>query len=116
MISADILLSRLPVGSSARTTFGLPAKLGAPVPNVRNHLVIYPWEYRYSFDGDGGQPVTISSPVRWVLAYGGDFTLSNLMACIGCQSKRCRGYDRDICTTNEHDLLEQVFNIYLDVR
>ena len=63
----------------AKDTFGLPAKLGAPVPNVRNHLVIYPWEYRYGFDGDGGQPVTISSPVRWVLAYGGDFTLSNLM-------------------------------------
>ncbi|MBT8439893.1 MAG: hypothetical protein KJO91_09210 [Gammaproteobacteria bacterium] len=62
-----------------RETFGLPSKLGTPLANIRNELEVYPWEYLYQLDGDSSQTVRISSPVRWVMAYAGGYTLSDLL-------------------------------------
>ena len=52
----------------ARDPFEIPTKLGSPVPNIKNQLEIYPWEYVHEL-GDPSQAVRISSPVKWVLAY-----------------------------------------------
>ena len=63
----------------ARETFDIPAKLSTPIPNIRNELVIQPWEYRYLIGGDAERPVVVTSPVRWNLTYGSGTTLSDLM-------------------------------------
>ena len=63
----------------ARETFGLPSKLGTPLANIRNEIEVYPWEYVYDLDGDSDQKVRISSPVRWVMAYSSDYSLSDLL-------------------------------------
>ncbi|MFQ5773114.1 MAG: hypothetical protein ACE5GS_01210 [Kiloniellaceae bacterium] len=63
----------------ARETFDIPAKLGTPIPNIRNQLETYPWEYRYQIGDDANRSVIITSPVRWVLAYAGGFTLTDLL-------------------------------------
>ena len=63
----------------AGETFEIPAKLNAPIPNIRNQLEVYPWEYRYRIGDDAADWVTITSPVRWVLAYAGGYSLSDLL-------------------------------------
>jgi len=63
----------------ARETFDIPAKLNTPIPNIRNQLEIYPWEYRYLIGSDAGRPVVITSPVRWNLGYSCGTSLSDLM-------------------------------------
>lgn len=63
----------------ATEAFDIPAKLNAPIPNIRNQLEIYPWEYRYRIGDDPADTVTITSPVRWVLAYAGGYSLSDLL-------------------------------------
>ncbi len=62
-----------------RDGFDLSAKLTTPVPNIKNQLEIENWQYRYQVGGEGGRTATITSPVRWVLSYGGGYTLSDLM-------------------------------------
>lgn len=62
----------------ARDTFDIPAKLSTPIPNIRNQLEIQPWEYRYLIAGDAERRVVITSPVRWILTYGGGATLSDV--------------------------------------
>jgi hypothetical protein len=65
--------------SIARETFNISSKLGTPLPNIKNEIEIYPWEYLHSLDNDPNQLVRISSPVRWVLSYAGGHTLSDLI-------------------------------------
>ena len=65
--------------SLAREPFDIPAKLGAPIPTIRNQLELHPWQYRYQIGGDAGRSVTITSPVRWNLTYGCGTTLSDIM-------------------------------------
>jgi hypothetical protein len=62
-----------------RDVFGQPAKLGTPVPNIKNELEASPWQYLYDIGG-GGSRVTISSPVCWVLSYKGSYNLADLIA------------------------------------
>lgn len=62
-----------------RDTFKLPSKLVSPVPAIKSKLEVYPWEYHFALGGDPSKTVTITSPVRWVLAYEHPFTLSNLL-------------------------------------
>ncbi len=62
----------------ARETFDIPAKLSTPVANIRNQIEIQPWEYRYLIADDAERPVIITSPVRWILLYGGGATLSEV--------------------------------------
>jgi len=64
----------------SREAFAQPAKLGTPVANIRNELEAHRWEYLYTVGGEGGQPITVSSPVAWVLTYRGPYNLSDLVA------------------------------------
>jgi hypothetical protein len=64
----------------SRDAFGQPAKLGTPVANIKNELEAHRWEYLYAVGGEGGQRITVSSPVTWVLSFKGDYTLSDLVA------------------------------------
>lgn len=61
----------------AQEAFGLSTKLGTPIPTISSELVISPWEYTH--DLEGGQKIIVTSPVRWVLSYKGDYSLSDLM-------------------------------------
>jgi len=63
----------------ARETFGMPSKLGTPLANIKNQLEVYPLEYLHKLNGDNGQTVRISSPVKWVMAYASAYTLSDLL-------------------------------------
>jgi hypothetical protein len=65
--------------SIARETFNSSSKLGTPLPNIKNELEIRPWEYLHPIDNDANQMVRISSPVRWVLSYAANYTLSDLL-------------------------------------
>ncbi len=69
------------IGSSyqriAQDAFGLSTKLGTPVPSISSDLTIAPWEYIHELDG--GQRIIVTSPVRWVLNYKGEYSLSELM-------------------------------------
>jgi len=62
-----------------RETFDMPSKLGTPLANIKNQLELYPWEYLHQLDGDSNQAVRISSPVKWVVAYAGAYTLPDLL-------------------------------------
>ncbi len=62
-----------------RETFDMPSKLGTPLANIKNQLEVYPWEYLYQLDDDNNQTVRISSPVKWVIAYAGAYTLPDLL-------------------------------------
>ena len=63
----------------ARETFGMPSKLGTPIPNIRNQVEVYPWEYLRKLEGEGDVTVRISSPVSWVMTYASSYTLSDLL-------------------------------------
>lgn len=54
----------------------LPHKLVAPVPAIKQRLRTYPWEYHYELLDE---TITVSSPVKWVLAYDHPFDLSSLL-------------------------------------
>jgi hypothetical protein len=42
-------------------------------------LELYPWEYTHEASGNGqSYPVTVTSPVRWVLTYHSDYTLEQM--------------------------------------
>jgi len=62
-----------------RNTFKFPHKLRKPLPAIKTKLEVYPWEYLYQVGDSPDNTVTISSPVRWVLAYDYPYTLSNLI-------------------------------------
>lgn len=62
-----------------RDAFGQAAKLGTPVPNIKNELEASPWQYIYEVGGKGPR-VTVSSPVAWVLSYKGPYNLEDLVA------------------------------------
>ncbi len=62
-----------------RNTFKFPHKLRKPLPAIKTNLEVYPWEYLYEVGGDPNNTITISSPVRWVLAYDNPYTLSSLI-------------------------------------
>lgn len=62
-----------------RNTFKFPHKLHKPLAAIKTKLEVYPWEYLYQVGGNPDNTVTISSPVRWVLAYDNPYTLSSLI-------------------------------------
>jgi hypothetical protein len=66
--------------SLTRDVFGQPAKLGTPVPNIKNELEASPWQYLYAVGGDDAHRVTVTSPVSWVLSYKGPYNLEDLIA------------------------------------
>ena len=52
-------------------------------------LELYPWEYTHEASGDGEpHPVTVTSPVRWVLTYHSDYTLKHMREVIAGKAER----------------------------
>ena len=60
--------------------FALPAELDdGPVANIDSRIDLYPWEYTHQAKSEREtKPVTIASPVRWVLTYSSEYTPSQL--------------------------------------
>ena len=61
--------------------FALPPELDdSPLSVIDNRLELYPWEYVHQAKGEREtKTVTITSPIRWVLTYSSDYTLSQLI-------------------------------------
>lgn len=60
----------------APSPFGLSRELVEDPISVEGKLALYPWEYAHTLDG--GKPVTMTSPTRWVLAYASGYSLAQL--------------------------------------
>jgi hypothetical protein len=60
--------------------FALPPELDAdPLSNIDSRLDLSPWEYTHQAKGEReNKSLTITSPVRWVLTYSSEYTLSQL--------------------------------------
>lgn len=61
----------------ASDAFSMPVKLGTPIPAISNDLTIAPWQYQHNLGDD--ETIVVSSPVRWVIAYRGEYGLRDLM-------------------------------------
>jgi hypothetical protein len=61
----------------AQGPFELPSRLGTPVPNIQNQLVLYPWCYPYKIGSD--MVLNVRSPVRWILSYAAGYDLARLL-------------------------------------
>jgi hypothetical protein len=61
--------------------FALPPDLDdGPISNIDNRLELYPWEYTHQAKSEREtKPVTITSPVRWILTYSSEYTASQLL-------------------------------------
>jgi hypothetical protein len=56
---------------------------------IDNRPALYPWEYTYEAKTEGEtRPLTITSPVRWVLTYDSGFTLSQVRQFLVSQHER----------------------------
>jgi hypothetical protein len=46
---------------------------------IENRVELYPWEYDHEAShGDDTRTISITSPVRWVMTYGSDYTFSQV--------------------------------------
>jgi hypothetical protein len=66
--------------------FELRSDLDEQALTAMEHGVeIYPWEYSHEV---GGKAITITSPVRWVVTYRSDYTLSQLRSLLATKGER----------------------------
>jgi hypothetical protein len=57
--------------------------------SVDADLELYPWEYTHEASGDGEpHPVTVTSPVRWVLTYQSEYTLEQMRQVMAEKAER----------------------------
>lgn len=68
--------------------FSLPRKLPTPMPPVSTHLDAAPFQYALPIPGAEGRPVSVTSPVRWILSYRGECPLSRLRAMVSGTESR----------------------------
>ena len=54
---------------------------------MENGIEVYPWEYTRQA---GDKTITISSPVRWVITYRSDYSLSEMRRLIASKGERRR--------------------------
>jgi hypothetical protein len=54
----------------------IPFRMKDPIPTIKSKLMVYPWEEAYQL---GDRSITLSSPVKWILAYDYPFTHSTLL-------------------------------------
>jgi hypothetical protein len=73
--------------------FALPPELDdGLVANIDNRIDLYPWEYTHQANSEREtKPVTITSPVRWVLTYSSEYTLSQLIQTLAGKEQRHSG-------------------------
>jgi hypothetical protein len=76
-------------GISAKP-FALPPELdAAPLSNIDNRLALSPWEYPHQAQGEREtRLITITSPVRWVLAYSSEYTISQVIQSLANREQR----------------------------
>ena len=56
---------------------------------IDNLPELYPWEYTYEVRSEGEpRGLTITSPVRWILTYGSDYTLSQIRQAVASKHER----------------------------
>jgi hypothetical protein len=70
--------------------FALPPELDdAPLSNIDNRIDLYPWEYTHQAKSEREtKPLTITSPVRWVLTYSSEYSLSQLLQTLAGKEQR----------------------------
>jgi hypothetical protein len=70
--------------------YALPPELDeSPLSNIENRLDLYPWEYTHHARSEQEtKPVTITSPVRWVLTYSSEYSPSQLVQTIAGKEQR----------------------------
>jgi hypothetical protein len=70
--------------------FALPPDLDdGPIANIDNRLELYPWEYTHQAKSEREtKPVTITSPVRWILTYSSEYTASQLLQTMAGKEQR----------------------------
>jgi hypothetical protein len=66
--------------------FGLLAELNEDPISIEGRLELYPWEYTHKLAD--GRAITMTSPLRWVLAYRSGYTLSQLRAALAARESR----------------------------
>ena len=70
--------------------FALPPELDPdPLSNIDNRLDLQPWEYTHQAKGEReSKLLTITSPVRWILAYSSEYTTSQLTQTLASREQR----------------------------
>lgn len=70
--------------------FRLPPEFSAVwLSNIGNRLELQPWEYLYEAPTpQGAKPITMTSPVRWIVTYGADLTISQFKRMLTGQEQR----------------------------
>ncbi|MBW2281806.1 MAG: hypothetical protein JRG76_10240 [Deltaproteobacteria bacterium] len=66
--------------------FGLQKELTEDPISVEGKLELYPWEYGH--DLEDGKTITMTSPMRWVLAYRSGYTLAQLRKTLATKESR----------------------------
>jgi hypothetical protein len=92
VVGADRAFAQLKEQYKALGTkpFALPPELDPdPLSNIDNRLDLCPWEYTHQTKGEREtKPITITSPVRWVLTYSSEYTLSQLVQTMAGKEQR----------------------------
>jgi hypothetical protein len=70
--------------------FALPQELDAdPLSNIDNRFDLHPWEYTHQAQGEReSKLITITSPVRWVLTYSSEYTISQVTQTLASREQR----------------------------
>jgi len=62
--------------------FGLPKKLPHPLPPISSQLEANPLQYFLYFEDTKVKPISVTSPARWIISYGGGCPLNRLRAMV----------------------------------
>ena len=66
----------------AGAPFKLTGRLDSPIDPIATDLALYVWEYAYRPEGsDASRPVTVKSPLSWVLMHAAPVSLSRPARC-----------------------------------
>jgi hypothetical protein len=70
----------------ASRPFGLPKELVEDPISIEGKLELYPWEYTHELEE--GKPITMTSPLCWVLAYSSGYSPSQLRKAFASRESR----------------------------
>lgn len=66
--------------------FGLSKELKEDPISIEGKLDLYPWEYTHTLED--GKQITMTSPMRWVVAYRSGYTLAGLRKALAAKASR----------------------------
>ena len=66
--------------------FGLSKELNEDPISIEGKLELYPWEYTHTLED--GKQITMTSPMRWVVAYRSGYTLAGLRKALASKASR----------------------------